>query len=140
MARDSNVNTYVLMWSLRQQCVFFQYFYLFHAIYFTCLFFISQTYLTCSSQGNSHYSDYLGNKPNCNLQFHPITNCDVAVILGNLKPETSTGIDTISSKLLRQTKDSITESLTIIVNQMLKTGTFPELLKISKVIPVLHIV
>ena len=90
---------------------------------------------TETSQGNSHYSDYLGNKPNCNLQFHPITNCDVAEIIGNLKPKTSTGIDTISSKLLRQTKDSITESLTIIVNQMLKTGTFPELLKISKVIP-----
>ena len=37
--------------------------------------------------------------------------------------------------VLRQTKDSITESLTIIVNQMLKTGTFPKLLKSSKVIP-----
>ena len=90
---------------------------------------------TETSQGNSHYSDYLGSKPNCNLQFYPITNCDVAEIIGNLKPKTSTGIDTISSKLLRQTKDSITESLTIIVNQMLKTCTFPELLKISKVIP-----
>ena len=90
---------------------------------------------TETPQGNSHYSDYLGNKPNCNLQFYSITNCDVAEIIGNLKPKTSTGIDTISSKLLRQTKDSITESLTIIVNQMLKTGTFPELLKISKVIP-----
>ena len=59
----------------------------------------------------------------------------MAEIIGNLKPKTSTGIDTISSKLLRQTNDSITESLTIIVNQMLKTCTFPELLKISKVIP-----
>ena len=90
---------------------------------------------TETPQGNSHYSDYLSNKPNCNLKIHPITNCDVAEIIGNLKPKTSTGIDNISSKLLRQTKDSITESLTIIVNQMLKTGTFPELLKTSKVIP-----
>ena len=38
-------------------------------------------------------------------------------------------------KLLKQTKDSITESVTITVNQMLKTGTFPELLKSSKVVP-----
>ena len=91
---------------------------------------------TETPQGNSHYSDYLSNKPNCNLQFHPITNCDVTEIIGNLKPKISTGIDNISSKLLRQTKDSITETLTIIVNQMLKTGTkFPELLKTSKVIP-----
>ena len=63
---------------------------------------------TETPQGNSHYSDYLSNKPNCNLQFHPITNCDVAEIIGNLKPKTSTGMDNISSKLLRQTKDSIT--------------------------------
>ena len=90
---------------------------------------------TETPQGNFHYSDYLSKKPNCNLQFHPITKCDVAEIIGNLKPKTSTGIDTISSKLLRQTKDSITKTLTIIVKQMLKTGTFPELLKTSKVIP-----
>ena len=89
---------------------------------------------TETPQGNSHYSAYLSNKLNCNLQFYPITNCDVAEIIGNLKSKTSTGIDNISSMLLRQTKDSITESLTIIVNQMLKTGTFPELLKTSKVI------
>ena len=71
--------------------------------------------------------------PNCNLQFHLITNCDVAEIIAILKPKTSTNIDNISSKLLKQTLDSITESLTIIVNEMLKTGTFPELLKTSKV-------
>ena len=59
-------------------------------------------------QCNCRYSDYLNNKPDCNLQFHPITNCDVAEIIGNLKPKTSTGIDNISSKLLRKTKDSIT--------------------------------
>ena len=80
---------------------------------------------TETPQGNSHYSEYLSNKPNFKLEFHPITNCDVAEIIGNLKPKTSTGIDHISSKLFRQTKDSITESLTIIVNQMLITGTFP---------------
>ena len=86
-------------------------------------------------QGNSNYSDYLSNKPNCNLQFHPITNCDVAEIIGNLKPITSRGIDNIPSKLLKQTKSSIAESLTIMVNQKLKTGTFPKLLKTSIVIP-----
>ena len=65
---------------------------------------------TETPQGNSHDSDYLGNKPKCNLQFHPITNCDMAEIIGNLKPKTSTGIGNISSKLLRQTKDSITDN------------------------------
>ena len=54
------------------------------------------------SQGNSHYSDYLGNKSNRNLKFYPVTKCDVAAIIENLKPKISTGIDNISSKLLRQ--------------------------------------
>ena len=49
--------------------------------------------------------------------------------------KTSTRIDNISSKLLKQTKDSITAPLTIILNQLMATGLFPDAIKISKVIP-----
>ena len=84
---------------------------------------------------NCHFSDYLGNKPKCNLQFHRITQGDVAQIIDSLKPKTSTGIDNISSKLLKRTKDNITAPLTIIINQMITSGIFPDALKISKVIP-----
>ena len=59
----------------------------------------------------------------------------MAKIIGNLEPITSKSIDNIPSKLLKQTKSSITESLTIMVNQKLKTGTFPKLLKTSIVLP-----
>ena len=41
---------------------------------------------------NCRFSNYL-NKSNCNLQFHPITQGDVAQITGSLKPKTSTGIE-----------------------------------------------
>ena len=64
-------------------------------------------------QPRCHFTDYCSNKPNCNLQFHPIAQTDVAQIIDNLKPKTSTGIDNISIKLLKQTKDSITAALTI---------------------------
>ena len=53
---------------------------------------------------NCHFSDYLINNPKCNLQFHPITQGDVAQIIDNLKLKTSTGIDNISSKLLNEQK------------------------------------
>ena len=66
-----------------------------------------------AQQPSCHFTDYCSNKPNCNLQFHPIAQTDVAQIIDNLKPKTSTGIDNISSKLLKQTKDSITAALTI---------------------------
>ena len=84
---------------------------------------------------NCHFTNYLSNKPNCNLQFHPIAQTDVAQIIDNLKPKTSTGIDNISSKLLKRTTDSITAPLTIIINQMMASGIFPDALKVSKVIP-----
>ena len=84
---------------------------------------------------NCHFTNYLSNKPNCNLQFHPIAQTDVAQIIDNLKPKTSTGIDNISSKRLKRTTDSITAPLTIIINQMMASGIFPDALKVSKVIP-----
>ena len=64
-----------------------------------------------AQQPNCHFTNYLSNKPKCNLQFHPIDQTDVAQIIDNLKPKTSTGIDNISSKLLKQTKNSITAPL-----------------------------
>ena len=77
----------------------------------------------------SHFSDYLSNKPKCNSQFHPITQGNVTQTIDSLYPKTSTGIDNISSKLLKRTKDSITAPLTIIINQMMTSGIFPGALK-----------
>ena len=88
-----------------------------------------------AQQPNCHFTNYLINKSKCTLQFHPIDQTNVAQIIDNLKPKTSTGIDNISSKLLKQTKESITAPLTIIINQMMATDLFPDALKICKVIP-----
>ena len=56
-------------------------------------------------------------------------------IIGGLKPETSTGVDSTSNKLVKFVKNVISEPLSIIINQMLKLGIFPDSLKISKVVP-----
>ena len=60
---------------------------------------------------------------------------DIGNIINSLKPKVSTGIDSISNKLLKEVKEAIEIPITIIINQMLMTGIFPNLLKISKVIP-----
>ena len=60
-------------------------------------------------------------------------------MIDSLKLKTSSGVISrpISNKLLKYVKDAIIEPLTTIINQTLKNvGIFPNLLKISKVIPI----
>ena len=78
---------------------------------------------------------YLCDKLNTKLVFNAITEESVLHIINSLKPKTSTGVDGISNKLLKFVKCGIAKPLTTIINQMLSVDIFPDLLKISKVIP-----
>ncbi len=53
-----------------------------------------------------------------------------------MKPNTSCGFDRISMKLLRSIKHILAETLTVVINQMLNTGIFPDLIKIAKIMPI----
>ena len=53
-----------------------------------------------------------------------------------MQPKTSSGFDNISLKLIKTCANYITKPLTAIINQSLTQGTFPDLLKIAKVIPI----
>ena len=55
--------------------------------------------------------------------------------MNNLPSKSSSGKDQIPTNLLKQIKHCITPSLTLIINQMLNTGIFPDNLKIAKIIP-----
>ena len=85
---------------------------------------------------NVDFNQYMPVQPNCNLTFQPITVDITSRIIDSFKPKTSTGVDCISNKLLKYVRNVISEPLTIIINQMLNMGVFPDLLKISKVIPI----
>ena len=84
---------------------------------------------------NNDCNRCMPSKANCTLMFEPITVDTISRIISGLKPKTSTGIDNISNKLLKFVKNVIFEPLSIIINQMLKLGIFPDLLKLSKVVP-----
>ena len=56
--------------------------------------------------------------------------------LTNLSRKTSNGPDGLSTKLLKVIEPEITASLTLLINQVLHTGAFPDKLKIAKVIPI----
>ena len=53
----------------------------------------------------------------------------------SLKNKTSSGHDGISIKLLKYLSPALQKPLTLIINQSLITGLFPEKLKIAKVQP-----
>ena len=85
---------------------------------------------------NIDFNQYMPLKTYCTLIFQAITIDTTSRIIDSLKPKTSTGVDSVSNKLLKFAKNAISEPLTIIINQMLRVGIFPDLLKISKVVPV----
>ena len=60
---------------------------------------------------------------------------DTRLAIDNLENKSSSGHDRISSKLLKLLKFELSKSLTLIINQMITTGVFPDSLKVSKIIP-----
>jgi hypothetical protein len=85
---------------------------------------------------NKTYKDYLLHKYTTKLKFHIINEDVVSNIIDKLNPKNSFGFDGISMNLIKKTKTLLIEPLTIIINQMITNGIFPDKLKISKVIPI----
>ena len=79
--------------------------------------------------------NYLSNPPLINFTFELVSEDDIKELVNNLPSKPSCGHDGISNKLLKACKQEICKPLTLIVNQMLSTGIFPDYLKTAKVIP-----
>ena len=69
------------------------------------------------------------------MSFSQISEEAVMEVLNNLKQKLSCGHDGISSRLLKASKNVICLPLTLIINQTLTSGIFPDTLKIAKIIP-----
>lgn len=83
----------------------------------------------------STFTDYLDEKNEAKLILNPVSDKDVAKVIDGLQTKTSFGYDSISSKLIKIMKPVVISALTIIINQSLKRGIFPDKLKIARVIP-----
>ena len=82
------------------------------------------------------FNEYLGHEQHLNFKFDTTTNNETIRIITKIKSKQSCGNDSISTALLKQIKTEISPSITLIVNQCLTTGIFPNKLKIAKVFPV----
>lgn len=85
---------------------------------------------------NVTFESFLGNRPNAVFSFRSVDSEEILKIIDSIKSKSSFGYDSISSKVLKSAKFQLVSPLTLLINQTLKTGKFPTLLKIAKVSPI----
>ena len=86
--------------------------------------------------GNKNYGHYLNKDIHSSFTFMNIDEDAINKIIYNLPLKSSSECDGISTKLLKVIAPVIIKPLTLLINQVLNTGTFPDKLKIAKVIPI----
>ena len=81
--------------------------------------------------------DYLAKVPRNlhSMLLFPTSQQEVDCIIDGLLSKSSSGHDDVSNILLKSLKPSLTYPITLIFNQSLETGTFPERMKLAEVIP-----
>jgi hypothetical protein len=82
------------------------------------------------------FMDFLKNKTNSTFRFKEITPADVIKTISSLTSKPSSGHDNITSTLIKKIARPLSLPLSLIINQSLKTGIFPDRLKLAKVIPI----
>ena len=82
------------------------------------------------------FKKYLTKSCKSSFEMKNTTSSEICTIIKNLKPKNSSGYDQISANMLKLLEPILTPAITLIINQSINTGIFPEKLKIAKVVPV----
>ena len=91
---------------------------------------------TISATGNKTYKAFLNTPCTHNFTFSAINESDVIKAIDKLPSKTISGVDGISKILLKHIKHQISKPVTLILNQFLTMGIFPDKLKMAKVVPI----
>ena len=86
--------------------------------------------------GDKTYKTYLKEPNKVSLIFEKVSETNVMQIINNLPNKNSCGFDGISTIVMKSIKHVILKSLTLIINQIINTGVFPNKLKIAKITPI----
>ncbi len=76
---------------------------------------------------------FLKRKNPHSLQFSPVTKTEITNIINDLDSGKATGYDEISPQILKWSTPIIIDPLCKIINKCIRTGTYPDILKIAKV-------
>ena len=82
------------------------------------------------------FKSYLKSPTEKTFSFSKVCEPEVQQIINQMKKKQSRGVDEISSQLLKVIGKEICKSLTLIINQMIETGIYPENFKIAKITPI----
>ena len=82
-----------------------------------------------SPSSNADYESFLKKVITSTFHFDLVNESDVIKIIKTLKSKESAGYDRISTKLLKLIGPVVNKPLTLIINQSLLTGIFPQNLK-----------
>ena len=85
---------------------------------------------------NKTFRYYLNGKHNNVFNFQLINEETISKTIDDMHTKASCVFDGNSSLVLKSVKPVLTKSLTLITNQILTTGVFPDKLKTAKVIPI----
>ena len=85
---------------------------------------------------NSEFKNYLGTSVNHSMYLYNISEAEILSTIKSLKNNNSTGYNDFSTKFIKLSSGLIAPALTKIFNLAIITGTYPDNLKIAKVIPI----
>ena len=80
-----------------------------------------------------NYKTYLKEPNKLSLKFEKVSETNVMQIINNLPNKNSCGFDGIPTIVMKSIKNVILKSLTLIINQIINTGVFPNKLKNAKI-------
>ena len=89
-----------------------------------------------SRDNNTDYKKYLGSPADQSILLHKISQKEIDNAIKNLKNSSSSGPDEITSKFVKLSAPILIPALDKIFNLALKSGIYPNKLKIAKVVPV----
>ncbi len=87
-------------------------------------------------KSNLSHREFLKNPIQETFLAENCTSNEISDIINNLKNTKSCGTDNVPTSVVKLTKDIISEPLCMIFNCSFTTGIFPNILKVSKIIPV----
>ena len=82
------------------------------------------------------FTNYLTTHIDTEFKFNLITENQTVTAIDSLYSKSSSGHDGISTYILKKLQPVITKPLTLIINQSINTGIFPDRLKLAKIIPI----